>query len=264
MVGSASMPASRWIAAAALAASTPACTALFPFGEPPDAAAVAQDAGLDAGRDAGTDAGKDAGDDAGTDAGCSIHQITAPIEADSEFNLTNHASNFGALPIVVIGIHVAVMRFDLSDLPAEALLQRMSVRLAYAREANDCSAPCGRCSNIDEPGEAHANFMRSDWVEAEVTWDRPREGASWNAVGASGLGMDRSDPVAHAVHEDDSDTELVVDPSALLFVPRWRDGDFLSFQIVADGAVIVAKTKERDSGCIVIAPPALDIEYCLP
>jgi hypothetical protein len=191
----------------------------------------------------------------------------ATLLADTGIYGSSPTLNFGADAVATVSTgfpSVGLYRFDVHLLPAGANIRSVKLTLSYAKNSTACAAACGSCASIEKAGLLTLFYLRSDWVEAQCSWNMASTTTSWGSPGASAADVDRSAAsvgmVSHAVT---ADVVFNVDP-ALLGI--WRASDQLSFTVVpSNGAAFVFATKEWDNcavtGTIPVAPK-LEISYC--
>ena len=95
--------------------------------------------------------------------------------------------NYGESQVLAVrtfGVVSSLIRFDVSQVPEEALVERATLRLYGLRETNDAII----CLN--------AYPLLRPWDEDAATWQQPRTNETWGTAGADHPGVDRAAEVS--------------------------------------------------------------------
>jgi len=209
--------------------------------------------------------------DAAIDASCAVWTLTVSAEADTFLNPASPDTPYGAVPIANVGTApasgVGLFRFDVTALPAAALIQGARVDFAFAAQSSNCIANCGSCGMFDHAGTLALHFLRSDWGESHATWNQPDVGRTWGAPGASQAGVDRSStPLATVMHQPSASERFQIDGPMLQSFGVWRQNERISFALVgSNSAVMIVATRESAAEACVPSgyqPAKMLIYYC--
>jgi hypothetical protein len=211
----------------------------------------------------GTDGGQ-------AEASCGVTVIQVLAEADSQILQSQASLNWGGAGAMGVrndlgGPMEGLVRFDVSTVPSNAVIQSAQLELAWSSNATDCGASCGSCAAIDVLGTIDLYYARSDWTESTVNWST-RDGSNpWGTAGATLSGTDRSTTtVATFTRSTGQGASFTLDANALKNISGWRQNNKLSFLLQAEGnALFLAATREGKSSCPATgAAPKLVISYC--
>jgi len=102
--------------------------------------------------------------------------------ADTYISAYAPAGNYAAQANLMIkndGIYLGLLRFDLSSLPSDALVQQATLRLfAYNRD---------KVTSMD----VQVYPLLRAWSDAQVNWNRASASDTWAVPGAGAVGSDR-------------------------------------------------------------------------
>jgi hypothetical protein len=223
----------------------------------------------DSGSDASVEAASEAGVDAAPEAACTKTLVVASSEADTQILSSAPTQRWGTEDIMgarndLGGTMAALMRFDVTGVPTTAQIVSIELDLPWAKTAsNACGATCASCSGIDVAGMVDVYYMRSDWPEADASWaylDETKQ-IAWGQAGASGNGTDRTPaPIGSFSHALGSDLAATL-PAVDLF-STWRQGDKISFQVVAQSSTKFLVWTKDNKGCSGQTAPKLTVGFC--
>lgn len=231
----------------------------------PDAGVDAAGGGLDAGADA-------TAADAAADAACQMIRVAAPVLADTILGAQTPELNFGNGPVMNVGTgidSIGILRFDVSALPANAEARAARVVLSAALSSIACGSEesCVPCGHIEADGNLSLLYLRSDWVEAQASWNSRMEDQPWSTPGAGGAGVDRSeDAVALVRHEASAGETFELDSDRLGDLRLWRVGNEVSFVLVPSmgGVFVLASRESAAEDCVDggYPVPRLEVDFC--
>ncbi|NOX62938.1 MAG: DNRLRE domain-containing protein [Chloroflexi bacterium] len=161
-------------------------------------------------------------------------------------------ANFGAasqLEMRAAEQSAALLRFDLSPLPANAVVQKAELRLVTIDRTNDNSANMA------------VYALRRAWDSASVTWNQASAGEPWASAGAADPDQDRfPDPVDTVVMDS---LEATYRWDITEQVQRWHESPDTNFGVLLAGlqGPKVAYTVHSSESSELDKRPLLAIEY---
>ncbi len=181
--------------------------------------------------------------------------------ADASIDEWHPATNSGDSPVLrlradetVDGVKAPLLRYDLSSLPAGAVIKRATFSLRPISRSNEDAIIAG------------VYALKRDWVEAEVNWQQAANGSPWQTPGAEGVEDRETSAAATAVIEQ---TGQWVSFYITGLVQRWQDGSLPNLGVVvksAPGRRVGYAFTAADAPASWDAPyrPELIISYELP
>jgi hypothetical protein len=181
----------------------------------------------------------------------------------------------GTSPVCNTHVGAGVLRWDLSAAAAAALragtATALSMTLTRATTSPECSsyAGCLNAAFTSPSGGLSATPLRSDWVEATVTWSYTNKPTTaWASPGAKSVGQDRGDIAGTApVDAVMPSVTIPLDPAKVS--PTWVAGTKVSFVVEAVNAGnLMFITREAGNAANnttpTAPPPRLSVTYPCP
>jgi hypothetical protein len=197
---------------------------------------------------------------------------TETFDDEADALLASTDNMFGGLPTCNIHIGAGIVRWNLSANAAAAIragtATALSMTLTRAATSSDCSGSCLNASFTTTGGGLSAAPLRSDWIEATVSWFYTNKTATtWASAGAAAVGQDRGDVAGTApVDAVMSSVTIPLDPAKV--TPIWVAGTKVSFVLQAvNSGNFVFVTREASNPVNNTTPtttPRLSVTYPCP
>ncbi len=184
------------------------------------------------------------------------------IEADTNISVGSPNNNYGVSTLSNIGVGRALLRFELPQTAATALLEQrvtqMTLTLTRVQQDPGCGPTCPA-----QDGTLNAFPLRNEWAEGTgngnepgATWIRRYlADTPWEVPGAEGPGTDRGALAASAPTTiADATVTLTLDPAT--FTPAWIVNPRRALRV---GAPAPAGGGAANT---VYAPPTLELTFC--
>jgi hypothetical protein len=275
---------SRALLGIGLGASMAVASACGAFSSSSDGADSAEPAGdAAAGTDVSTPDGAASGDaavvphDAAAEAeAAAVCMKTETFGDEADALIASSDTPFGTSPICNIHIGAGILRWNLSAAAAAALKSgtatALSMKLTRAATSTECIGFAGGCLNAaftSVSGGLAASPLRSDWVEASVSWNyTSKPTTSWGSAGAKTLNQDRGE-VAGTASVDAVMTSVTIPLDPAKVTPLWVAGTKVSFVVEAvNSGNLVFITREASATASnttpTTPPPTLSVTYPCP
>jgi hypothetical protein len=198
---------------------------------------------------------------------------TETFDDEADALIASVDNMFGGLPTCNIHIGAGVVRWNLSAAAAAALragtATALSMTLTRAATSNDCGGSCLNASFTTTAGGLTAAPLRSDWVEATVSWNYTNKAATtWASAGAKTVGQDRGD-VAGTAPVDAVMPSITIPLDPAKVAPLWVAGTKVSFVLEAvNSGNFMFITREAgiaaNNTTPTAPPPRLSVTYPCP
>lgn len=182
-----------------------------------------------------------------------------PPVADAAMRDTEPDNNFGMVTPLPVGvsktgdpINRALLKFDLSPLPTNAVITAATLRLVVSRSGTS-------------PADFDLDRMLTDWSETSVTWNNRSAGTPWTAGGAEANVDYVSMGSATAVLNGAGSTNDFSSAGMISDVQSWLANPGANFGWILLAAGEPAGTgKEIASREDAVNPPLLIVQYGIP
>lgn len=148
--------------------------------------------------------------------------------ADATIDKWNPTTNSGDSSLLrlrgdetIDGVRALLLGYDLSALPADAIITRATLSLYPLYRSNENHLSAG------------VYALLRNWAETEVTWQQAANGHPWQTAGAEGLGDREINAVAAA---EIGQTEQWVSFDVTALAQRWQDGSLPNYGVILKSA----------------------------
>jgi len=156
-----------------------------------------------------------------------VSGIELSAQADTFISLYAPTTNYGDASNIRVrspGVMHALLRFDLSDIPPNAIVQKATLLLYQTARTNS------------NPLQLEVYALHREWHEREANWHQAGAGQPWMQPGANGLGTDRDRLPVAIVNLDQDQGPVNIDLSTL--VQMWVQDPASNYGILLRGTSI--------------------------